>query len=62
MREVRLRAQVALAGVGRVAATPQLRHVGRNVGGQRAFEQPGAQGRLQGRDLDHDGLQKWDLH
>ena len=62
VREVSQRVQVALAGMGRVAATPQPRHVGGNVGGQRAFEQPGAQGRLQSRNLDHDGLQKWDLH
>ena len=56
VREVRQRVQVTFAGVGRVAATPQLRHVGGDVGGQGAFEQPGAQGRLQSRDLDHDGL------
>ena len=56
MREVRQRVQVALALMGRVAATAQPRHVGGNVGGQRAFEQPGAQGRLQSRNLDHEGV------
>ena len=59
VREVRYGVQPAPGGVGGITAAPQSRDVGRDLGGQWAFEEPGPQGRVQRRNLGHDGLQRW---
>ena len=59
MGEVRYGAQAAPARLGSIPAALQPIDVGRDLGGQRAFEQPGLQDRVQFRDQGHDDLQWW---
>ena len=59
VREMRYGAQAAPARLGGIPATLQSADIGRDLGGQRAFEQPAAQDRVQFRDYGHDGLQWW---
>ena len=47
---------------GKVSRHALVWPLSRDLRRQRAFEQPIAQGKMQSRDLDHEGLQKQDPH
>jgi hypothetical protein len=59
VREVRHAVQAARTSVSGVAAALQSGDVRRDLGEQRAFEEPGPQHGVQFRDLGHDGLPWW---
>ena len=59
VREVRHAVQATTRGVGRIPTSPQAIDVSRDLGRQRAFNQPGLKQWVDRRDLGHDGLRWW---